>query len=155
MDPLHPQQERRDNLTAFHMTVEQERVKYYTDQSTFLMGEPEAYDGCVPIELGLPEGNRIMVYAPPWDTAQYSLNDLIDDVVITQMRAFPEARMDDKGQLYESTKTRTGMAAKHLIQQAIPLEDILAQLRNGGYKIPDDYFKQHPNRVRILHLRPA
>lgn len=135
------------------MGAEHEKAAF-SSSSTYLVDEHQAYEGCVPIELGTPAGTRIPLYAPPWESAQYFVDDLIDDVVRTQISAFPGSRIDKEGRLFTSGRTavRRLVSQKYIFGESTTVLDILAQLRAHGYDIPEDYWMRPENHERIRHL---
>ncbi len=139
-------------------------VEFDTSQlasgAEYLTDEHQSYEGCTPLQIGLPDGQSVLLYAPPWETAQFYPKDVIFETLRIQMSLFPEARFDRKGQLFTRDKEVTPGGkvryVKRICGNAATVDQVLERLRAGGYDIPNNFFTQEDNneRIRHMHLYP-
>ncbi len=77
----------------------------------YLVDAHHRYDGCVPIELGDGAG-RVTMFAPPWETAQFNPDEVVDEIVRFQMQPFTGARVDADGNFYQFGTESRGTGKK-------------------------------------------
>lgn len=120
----------------------------------YLISAEHQYDDAelVSIILGNPYGET-QYYAPPWDTAQFYPDDVVDECASLQLIYIPGGRIDSKGVYYiPGSRMNRTVGSKEIINWAVPIPQIIEQLIEGGYELDPQYWLKTHHRERIMHL---
>jgi len=118
----------------------------------YLLTEQEAknYEGAIPVTISTPTANAT-VYLPPWDTAQFAPDEVIQEIVKYQKSLFPEMKIDKEGVFYEFTPSgATGAARKRPNSSIQPITKLLKQIIDEGYEIEESYWNHNWKTLRDL-----
>ncbi|MBI4009399.1 hypothetical protein HY357_04135 [Candidatus Roizmanbacteria bacterium] len=127
-------------------------IPFLTGSSTYIVSKHQAYDGCVQVKFGTPDG-PIILYGPPWEFAQHNPDDVIDEILRLQMSLYEGARYDRSGRLFIKRLVRFRSEVKTVINGVPTVQDFIDQIRNQGYDINAHYFDKPTNKDRIRDIR--
>ena len=119
----------------------------------YLLTEQQAicYKGAFPVSLSSPSGRSFTVYLPPWESAQFCMDDILVELVKEQKSQFPHMKIDSDGSFYDFSPS----GANHKLRkqtdtriQSIP--KLFGQLSNNGYNLPTHYWYLNWKQLRDI-----
>jgi hypothetical protein len=118
----------------------------------YLLFEHQRYDNCKLIKLSTVQG-EITLYLPPYETGQYTLDEIIDECITFQLNEFPGSRIDHEGKFYQKLQPGTGSrSGKNILNHVISIPQLLQRLQTAGYEIPNNYWTENRNNERIRKM---